>query len=305
MTLSISLVGAVGLEYAMYQEVFPVRLIMWGLLMLSLLSWAVILSKSTTLIRTRKADAAFIAKVRTSKRPLDLHETEECSPQSLAWSLYNRGAREATYHLLNGEATGDEILVDRGQRLSQGQMKLVHEAFFRAEDDAALRLRAGFSVLNAAYIGAPFLGLLGALWILMTAFSSVEADTQLAQLSPAVSGALAILVTSVLVATPAVFAQIILHAVGRERLKTLSDFRAGLARWFEYGLAARPVSEATSMAAAGVGEAESTSGSRSQRSRPGRKKRELAPIFDPVETRPRGPEINPIARQAALQAVKA
>ncbi|MCC6883452.1 MAG: MotA/TolQ/ExbB proton channel family protein [Verrucomicrobiales bacterium] len=306
MMLPYSALGSVGLSYAMEQDVFPVRFVMWGLFMLSLLSWAVIVSKSITLLRSRSSDAAFVSKVRVSKRPLDLYEADEEGPESPASTLYRKGAREATYHLLKGGPAPADGKVKGSACLSQGQMRLIQEAFLRGEDEAALKLRSGFSILNAAYIGAPFLGLLGALWVLMSAFSSVGEGADLIQLSPAVSGALGILVTAVLVATPAVFAQIILHAIGRERLKVLGDFRVGLSRWFEYGLAAKTAAHdaeyqgfpataqgESSAAVAGVGR---------------RKRRQLGPIFDRMEDSHHSysePEINPIARQTALQSVQA
>jgi hypothetical protein len=89
-----------------------------------------------------------------------------------------------------------------------------------------------------ASLAAPFGGLLGMAWILMKTFSQHGLNGTLADVSPGVSGALAMLVVGLVVATPSLLGHILLNAACRERMRQLGDFRSEFARSLEYAYGA-------------------------------------------------------------------
>jgi biopolymer transport protein ExbB/TolQ len=75
----------------------------------------------------------------------------------------------------------------------------------------ALRLESGLILLAIAVSGAPFLGLLGTVWGVMSAFAGIAQAAaagsrgDLAAMAPGVSGALITTVAGLLVAIPSMF----------------------------------------------------------------------------------------------------
>jgi biopolymer transport protein ExbB/TolQ len=254
LSLGHPILAATGFEYALQQPIFPGKLILWALFMLSLLSWGVMVSKGITLFRMNRSDDDFSKRYRATRQPLQMFERNFEDDLSMRWVIYDHGAREAAFQML-GSPERDETFAAR-LRSSSGltplQMKSVREALARGEMAAVAKLRDGMPILNLAAMAAPFLGLLGMAWMLMKTFSLHSGGT-LADVSPGVSGGLAILVVGMLVATPALIGQIVLSALSRERLRKLGDFRSEVGRSFEHfyvtGDAEVPLSMAVSQRA--------------------------------------------------------
>ncbi|MBL9160417.1 MAG: MotA/TolQ/ExbB proton channel family protein [Verrucomicrobiales bacterium] len=231
-----SLLATTGFDYALQQPVFPGKLLLWALFMLSLLSWGVIVSKGITLFRMKRSDEDFSRRYRASRQPLQIFERNYEDDLSLRWMIYDQGAREAAFQML-GSAERDETFAARIRAsvgLTPVQMKAVREALDRGEVAAAAKLRDGMPILNLTSMGAPFIGLLGMSWILMKTFSQQPAGVTLTEVSPGVSGALAMLVVGMIVATPALVGQILLGSVCRHRLRDLGDFRSEVGRSIEH-----------------------------------------------------------------------
>ncbi|MCB1237101.1 MAG: MotA/TolQ/ExbB proton channel family protein, partial [Verrucomicrobiae bacterium] len=227
--------AASGFEFALQQPLFPGKLILWLLFMLSLLTWSIIVSKAITLWRMRRSDAEFTRHFRESRQPLELFERDYEDDLSMRWVVYQHGAKEAAYQML-GSPVRDETFSARlkgSDRLRRGQLESVREAFGRGKEAALAKMRDGLPILSATASGAPFVGLLGMGWILMKTFNGAPQNAQLGALSPGISGALAVLVVALLVTTPALFGHIVVAAIGRERMRLLEEFRADMFRLFE------------------------------------------------------------------------
>jgi len=230
-----SLLATSGFEYALQQPLFPGKIILWLLFMLSLITWAIMISKAVTFFRMKRADAEFERQFRKSRQPLQLFErnyTDELSMQGL---VYEHGAHEAAFQML-GSPDRDATFGRRLQSadgMTANQLNAVRDAFARGEEAAASRIRLGMPILSAASAGAPFLGLLGMVWILMKTFSSPTASEGLSAVSPGIAGGLAVMVVALLVSTPAIFAQIIFAALGRERLRDVGNFKDDALRLME------------------------------------------------------------------------
>jgi biopolymer transport protein ExbB/TolQ len=90
-------------------------------------------------------------------------------------------------------------------------MEHVKRALERRVAEESLQLESGLILLAIAVSGSPFLGLLGTVWGVMTAFSGIAQSAaaggraDLAAMAPGVSAALITTVAGLLVAIPSMF----------------------------------------------------------------------------------------------------
>jgi biopolymer transport protein TolQ len=86
-------------------------------------------------------------------------------------------------------------------------MEHVKRTLERTVAQQALKLESGLIMLAIAVSGAPFLGLLGTVWGVMSAFSYVamKGKADLATMAPGVAAALITTVAGLLVAIPSMF----------------------------------------------------------------------------------------------------
>ena len=70
-----------------------------ALLLLSLFSWTIILSKFRQLLIARKATKKFLDAYSATRDPLEIQRKSEEFQGAPAYQLYIRGADELTYHL--------------------------------------------------------------------------------------------------------------------------------------------------------------------------------------------------------------
>jgi biopolymer transport protein ExbB/TolQ len=86
-------------------------------------------------------------------------------------------------------------------------MEHVKRTLERTVAQQSIKLESGLILLAIAVSGAPFLGLLGTVWGVMSAFSYVamKGSADLKTMAPGVSGALITTVAGLLVAIPSMF----------------------------------------------------------------------------------------------------
>ena len=228
--------AATGFDFALQQPFFPGKLLLWGLFMLSLLSSAIIVSKLISLYRMKQADEEFGRRFRAGRHPLQMFERNYDDSMSLKGMVYQYAAKETAFQML-GSPERDETFSARlrsSDQLTESQMTLVRDALDRGEMAASAKLKEGMPILATATLAAPFGGLLGLAWILMKTFTQHGAAGNLADVSPGVSGALAMLVVGLIVGTLSLVGHILLGSVCRERLRQVGDFRSELSRSIEY-----------------------------------------------------------------------
>src|ERR1035438_5655159 len=87
------------------------------LLLLSLFSWTVIISKFRQLSIARRATKKFMAAYSSTRDPLDIKKRGEEFDGAPAYALYERGAEEVLYHLKNNpvEMKGVGTLASTGE----------------------------------------------------------------------------------------------------------------------------------------------------------------------------------------------
>jgi len=215
------------------------------LLLLSLFSWTILISKIRQLIIARKAAKKFFAAYSATRDPLDIKKRGEEFEGAPAWELYDRGAEEILYHLKNNPVT---VRVDSGDdaapraalaakpKISRGSFEAVKVVLEEAAAEQAMSLEKGMIVLSTAVAGGPFIGLLGTVWGVMSTFAGIAEKNQasLTAMAPGVAAALVATVTGLLVAIPAMFGYNFMVTTIRHVTQELDGFASRYANQIEH-----------------------------------------------------------------------
>lgn len=242
----IPVVGApviASIQTALQQPIFPGKVIVWLLFMLSIVSWVMIISKSLHLAKLKRVDRDFGSRLREARTTLEVFEEGWVEDASLKHLIYVSGSREAAYHLLGSREPQDGMnrRLRRAPKLSSRQLDFLNLAFRSGYRTAMLRLSSGIAGFRFVAVAALLFGTIGMVWTLMTAFDSAA---EFAEFAPAVGAALGFLAIALLVATPAILARIAFDIHIRRRKVELTKFRDDIARLFErsYAATAKPES---------------------------------------------------------------
>ena len=172
------------------------------LILFSIVAWSVMASKAMHMRRAKKLNRLFEAEFRTQKHVFDIFDRRVQVPDCPLYMVYQEGCRELDARL-KGQA-GER----RRSLVSLKSMEHVKRTLERTVSQQALKLESGLIWLAIAVSGAPFLGLLGTVWGVMSAFSYVamKGKADLATMAPGVAAALITTVAGLLVAIPSMFA---------------------------------------------------------------------------------------------------
>ena len=171
------------------------------LVVFSIFAWSVMASKAIQMRRAKKLNRLFDAEFRSQANVMAVFDRRVQVEGCPLFAVYQAGCLELDTRLKTPTGTA------RRQWLSMKAMEHVKRTLERAVAQESLKLESGLIFLAIAVSGAPFLGLLGTVWGVMSAFAGV-ADTGVASLSamaPGVSAALITTVAGLLVAIPSMF----------------------------------------------------------------------------------------------------
>ena len=230
------------------------------MLLLSLFSWTVILTKLRQILIARKTTKKFMAAYASTRDPLDILKKGETYEGAPAFQLYLRGADELTYQLKNnpvqvkavvfpagGEHTNTDILAKSTQtKMSQASFEALKVVLEEAAGEQAMELEKGMIILSTAVAGGPFIGLLGTVWGVMSTFAGIAEShsASLTTMAPGVAAALVATVTGLLVAIPAMFAYNMMVTTIRFITQELDGFASRYANQIEHVYVAhRPLAE--------------------------------------------------------------
>jgi biopolymer transport protein TolQ len=198
-----------------------------ALLIVSIFSWTVIVTKARQLLRARKMGKKFFTVYRETRDPLEIARRGDEFDGAPAYELYYVGAEEMEYQLKNNpvhvtqvrsvsaasgpSATGAETDILARQittKISQASFDSVRVSLERAASAEALSLEKGMIILSTAVSGGPFIGLFGTVWGVMETFSGIGIANaaSLNAMAPGVAAALLATVAGLSVAIPAMFA---------------------------------------------------------------------------------------------------
>ena len=176
--------------------------VVFCLLILSIVAWSVMISKVVQMRRAKKLNRFFDAEYRAQKNVLDVFDRRVQAEGCPLFMVYQAGSLELDARLKNPDGNG------RKQFVSLKGMEHVKRSMENAVAQESLKLESGLILLAIAVSGAPFLGLLGTVWGVMSTFGGIAQQevATMAAMAPGVSAALITTVAGLLVAIPSMFA---------------------------------------------------------------------------------------------------
>ena len=241
-----------ALRFAFEKATTEGKICIGVLMVVSIFSWTVIITKGRQLYRARKMGKRFFAAYRASRDPLELHRSKKEFDGAPAYELYATGAEEMDYHLENNPvqverarhpaasfatpAQPDGIGRPLTTKISHAAFESVRVALERAASSEALALEKGMIILSTAVAGGPFIGLLGTVWGVMETFSGIARANaaSLTAMAPGVAGALIATVVGLFVAIPAMFAYNYMVTTIRAITQELDGFATEYATQLEH-----------------------------------------------------------------------
>jgi len=220
-----------ALKFAFEKATIEGKITIGTLMVLSIFSWSVIISKGRQLMIARGMGRKFFAAYRGTKDPLDINKRGEDYEGAPAYDLYITGIEELNYQLEHSP-----VMVGGQKRMSASSFDTVRVAIERSASAQALALEKGMIILSTAVAGGPFIGLLGTVWGVMETFSgiAIAASASLTAMAPGVAGALIATVTGLFVAIPAMFAYNYMVTMIRAITQELDAFASEFATQLEH-----------------------------------------------------------------------
>ncbi len=252
-----------ALQFAINKATPEGKITMSALLLLSLFSWTIIISKARQLMIARKWAKRFFTAYNATRDPLDIKRGGESFEGAPAYQLYIRGADELDYHLKNNPVTvkprhnvksdptldagiTDHLARSRTNKVSVASFEAIKVVMEEAAAAEAMGLEKGMIVLSTAVAGGPFIGLLGTVWGVMETFAGIASagSASLTAMAPGVAGALSCTVIGLLVAIPAMFSYNFMVTTIRAITQELDGYASRYANQIEHTYVDnRPLSE--------------------------------------------------------------
>ena len=239
--------------YAIQNATTEGKITVIALLILSLFSWTIIITKFRQLLIARNATRKFFAAYNSTRDPLEIRRQGAEFDGAPAYQLYIRGADEVAFHLENNAVpvpivnppnpenspeSPDTAFLARSTptKISMASFEAVKVVLEEAAGAEAMGLEKGMIVLSTAVAGGPFIGLLGTVWGVMSTFAGIAESkaATLTAMAPGVAAALVATVTGLLVAIPAMFAYNFMVTTIRHLTQELDGFASRYANQIEH-----------------------------------------------------------------------
>jgi biopolymer transport protein ExbB/TolQ len=189
------------LVYIWGQATIEARIIIGFLGIFSIVAWSVMIFKAIQMRRAKRLNHYFTAEFRSQKGVLDVFDRRVQAEGCPLFAVYKAGSLELDARLKNPENG------ERKQHVSLKGMEHVKRSLENTVSQESLKLESGLILLAIAVSGAPFLGLLGTVWGVMSTFGHVaqQGSATLSAMAPGVAAALITTVAGLLVAIPSMF----------------------------------------------------------------------------------------------------
>src|SRR3954463_3991561 len=189
------------LVYIWDQATPEAKVIIFCLIIFSVIAWFVMISKAIQMRQAKKLNQFFTAEFRSQKTVLDVFDRRVQAEGCPLFMVYQAGSIELDARLKASAGTG------RNQFVSLKGMEHVKRSLENRVAQESLKLESGLILLAIAVSGAPFLGLLGTVWGVMSTFGHIaqSGSATMAAMAPGVAAALITTVAGLLVAIPSMF----------------------------------------------------------------------------------------------------
>jgi biopolymer transport protein TolQ len=189
--------GNLSLAQLIMQASVPVQFIMALLILASVSSWAVIFAKRSLLSRTRKQAEGFESRFWSGGTLVDLYEsTRRAKEDEGLVPIFTAGFEEYSRQQQGGLSDPEDVIA-----AVQRQMRVAHVREVE-------KLEGGLSMLATVGSVSPYVGLLGTVWGIMSAFIAIGSakNASLAMVAPGIAEALIATAIGLFAAIPAVVA---------------------------------------------------------------------------------------------------
>jgi biopolymer transport protein TolQ len=193
--------GQLELVYIWDQATPEGKAVIFCLLIFSIVAWSVMISKAIQMRRAKRLNQLFSSEYRSQKSVLDVFDRRVQAEGCPMFMVYQAGSLELDARLKNPGSGGRKAFV------SLKGMEHVKRTLENTVAQESLKLESGLILLAIAVSGAPFLGLLGTVWGVMSTFGHIaqQGSATMAAMAPGVAAALITTVAGLLVAIPSMF----------------------------------------------------------------------------------------------------
>lgn len=188
------------LVYIWEQATPEAKAIIFCLVIFSVMAWFVMISKAVQMRQAKKLNQFFTSEFRSQKAVLDVFDRRVQAEGCPLFMVYQAGSIELDARLKNQDGS-------RKPQMSIKSIEHVKRTMENAVAQESLKLESGLILLAIAVSGAPFLGLLGTVWGVMSTFGHIaqQGSATLSAMAPGVAAALITTVAGLLVAIPSMF----------------------------------------------------------------------------------------------------
>lgn len=198
--LNSALSSPLGPDYSVWSMIFGsgpvVQAVLIGLIVLSFLSWAIAIAKTLSFKRAREASLEFAELFSDTRNFSRLDDAARRLAASPLARLFSVGYRQMNREIEEG-------------RTAAASISAVERIMKREELNEVFRLERGLTFLATTATAAPFIGLFGTVWGIMTAFHGLGvpgASSTLQAVAPGISEALVATAVGLAAAIPAAIA---------------------------------------------------------------------------------------------------
>jgi biopolymer transport protein TolQ len=181
-----------------------VQLVLYILIVFSVVSWAIIVTKTLQMRRARRESSRFNEIFWETKNLTSIHTASMELKQSPVAQVFRAGYQELVKLMRTQRqgAAGDEDSTELGG------IENVERAMKRATNQELTRLEKALTFLATTASTTPFIGLFGTVWGIMNAFRGLSAaqSSSIQAVAPGISEALIATATGLMAAIPAVVA---------------------------------------------------------------------------------------------------
>lgn len=196
----IEVLGASNLWFVWQQATIEGKSIIIALIVFSMLAWTVMITKATQFNRAKRLNHYFDSEFRRQRHIMAIFNRKVDVEGCPLFSVYQNGCQELESHLQTSEGGTREGIPSKS-------MEQVKRTLERSVAEESLGLESGLILLAVAVSGAPFVGLLGTVWGVMSVFSEVaiQGQADLLTMAPGLASAMMTTVAGLLVAIPSMF----------------------------------------------------------------------------------------------------